>query len=178
MTLIDVHNHFYPPAYLEALRTGPTAARLSNDREGNPVIGYPGDFNVVVRGHRDIAFREAELVRAGVDRQVLTLTTPGTHIEPPARAAELARVVNDAFADIGRTRGTRFTALATLPLNDPPAAARELERAVTTLGLRGAMLFGNVNGVPLDDARFDPLYEVADALAAILYFHPTTLCLN
>jgi aminocarboxymuconate-semialdehyde decarboxylase len=104
---------------------------------------------------------------------VLTLTTPGTHIEPPARAVELARIVNDAFAEIGHSHGERFTALATLPLNDPPAAARELERAVTTLGLRGAMLFGNVNGVPLADTRFEPVYEVANALEAILYIHPT-----
>ena len=42
MTLIDVHNHFYPPAYLEALRAGPTAAKIWTDREHNPVIGYPG----------------------------------------------------------------------------------------------------------------------------------------
>jgi aminocarboxymuconate-semialdehyde decarboxylase len=173
VTLIDVHNHFYPSAYLDALRAGPTQARIWTDREHNPVIGYPGDFNVVVRGHRDIRFRAEELARAGVDRQVLTLTTPGTHIEPPARAVELARIVNDAFAEIEHSQGERFTALATLPLNDPPAAARELERAVTTLGLRGAMLFGNVNGVPLADARFEPVYEVANALEAILYIHPT-----
>jgi hypothetical protein len=57
VTLIDVHNHFYPSAYLDALRAGPTEARIWTDREHNPVIGYPGDFNVVVRGHRDIRFR-------------------------------------------------------------------------------------------------------------------------
>jgi aminocarboxymuconate-semialdehyde decarboxylase len=173
VTIIDFHNHFYPPEYLEALRTGPTAARVWTDVEGNPVIGYPGDFNVAVRGHRDIAYRADVLERAGVDRQVLTLTTPGTHIEAPARAAALAQVVNDAFAKIALARGDRFTALATLPLNDPAAAARELARAVRTLGLRGAMLFGNVNGIPLADERLWPVYEQADDLEAVLYIHPT-----
>ncbi len=89
MTIIDFHNHFYPPEYLEALRRGPTSARIWTDDDGNPVIGYPGDYNIVVPGHRDIAYRETVLAQAGVDRQVLTFTTPGTHIEPPDRAVAL-----------------------------------------------------------------------------------------
>ncbi len=170
--IIDFHNHYYPPEYLDALRKGPTAVQLSTDDEGNPVIGYPGDYNVAVRGHRDIAYRDEVLAREGVDMQVLTLTTPGTHIESPPRAVALARLVNDAFAAVVRSRTRRFTALATLPLNDPAASAAELERAVTQLGLRGAMLFSNVNGVALADRRFWSLYERADALDAVLYIHP------
>ena len=146
--------------------------QLSTDDEGNPVIGYPGDYNVAVRGHRDIAYRDEVLAREGVDMQVLTLTTPGTHIESPPRAVALARLVNDAFAAVVRSRTKRFTALATLPLNDPVASAAELERAVTQLGVRGAMLFSNVNGIALADRRFWTLYERADALEAVLYIHP------
>jgi len=170
--IIDFHNHYYPPEYLDALRKGPTAVQLSTDDEGNPVIGYPGDYNIAVRGHRDIAYRDEVLAREGVDMQVLTLTTPGTHIESPPRAVALARLVNDAFAAVVRSRTKRFTALATLPLNDPAASAAELERAVTQLGLRGAMLFSNVNGIALADRRFWTLYERADALEAVLYIHP------
>lgn len=171
--IIDFHNHYYPPEYLDALRTGPTTARVWTDDEGNPVIGYPGDYNVAVRGHRDIAYRDDVLARAGVDMQVLTFTTPGTHIETPERAVRLARLVNDALADVTRSRGRRFTALATLPLNDPEASAAELERAMGSLGFKGAMLFSNVNGAALADQRFWPLYERADALGAVLYVHPT-----
>jgi aminocarboxymuconate-semialdehyde decarboxylase len=107
-----------------------------------------------------------------VDLQVLTLTTPGTHVETPVRAVRLARLVNDAFARIARDR-PRFTSLATLPLNDPAASADELERAVTQLGMRGAMVFGNINGVPLADDRFIPVWERADALGAVIHIHPT-----
>ncbi|HEV8264723.1 MAG TPA: amidohydrolase family protein [Gemmatimonadales bacterium] len=171
--IIDFHNHYYPPEYLEALRLGPTAAKVWTDGEGNPVIGYPGDYNVVVRGHRDIAYRDDVLAREGVDRQVLSFTTPGTHIESPARAVQLARLVNDAFAAVVRARGTRFTALATLPLNDPRASTAELDRVMGELGMKGAMLFSNVNGVALADERFWPLYEMADRLGAVLYIHPT-----
>ena len=173
MKVIDFHNHFYPPEYLEALRTGPTTVKVWTDDDGNPVLGYPGDYNVAVRGHRDIAYREGVLVSEGVDMQVLTFTTPGTHVETPARAVALARLVNDALARLVRERATRFTALATLPLNDPAAATAELERAMTHLGFRGAMLFGNVNGIALADARFEPLYRAADRLGAVLYIHPT-----
>jgi aminocarboxymuconate-semialdehyde decarboxylase len=172
MKVIDFHNHFYPPAYLDALRQGGSAIRVTVDAAGNPVLHYPGDYNVAVRVHRDIAFREEEITRAGVDMQVLTFTSPGTHVEQPARAAALARLVNDTFATIVRARPERFTALATLPLNDVPASVHELERAVQELGLAGAMLFSNVNGLALADKSFWPLYERANALGAVLYIHP------
>jgi len=173
MPVIDFHNHFYPPPYLDALRAGRSNVRVVVDADGNPVLHYPGDYNVAVAGHRDIAYREQVLEREGVDLQVLTLTTPGTHVEAPSRAVELARLVNDALAGVARERRAHFTALATLPLNDPAASVTELRRAMLDLGLRGAMLFSNVNGVALADARFRPLYEAADELEAVLFIHPT-----
>jgi aminocarboxymuconate-semialdehyde decarboxylase len=172
--VVDVHNHFYPPEYLDALRSGGSVVRVTTDREGNPLLHYPGDYNVAVRGHRDIAYRQEVLEREGVTTQVLTLTTPGTHVESPERAAELARLVNDAFARIVADRAPRFAALATLPLNDPRASVAELRRAVEELRLPGAMLFSNVNGVALSDERFWPLYEAADGFGAVLHIHPTS----
>jgi aminocarboxymuconate-semialdehyde decarboxylase len=127
-----------------------------------------------VPGHRDIDYREQVLAEYGVNTQVLTLTTPGTHVETPARAARLAALVNDAFAGVVQARRGRFTALATLPLNDPEASVGELRRACRDLGLPGAMLFSNVNGTGLDDRRFWPLYEAADEMGAVLYVHPTS----
>lgn len=173
MAVVDFHNHFYPPEYLQAIQTGPSDVKVTFDADKNPVLHYPGDYNIAVRGHRDIAFRETVVARAGVTIQVLSLTTPGTHMETPARAAALAQIVNDALASIARDRPSRFTALATLPLNDPVASAKELERAVGTLGMRGAMLFGNVNGTALSDQRYWPLYEVANSHQAVLFIHPT-----
>jgi aminocarboxymuconate-semialdehyde decarboxylase len=174
MRVVDVHNHFYPPEYLDALRSGGSVVRVTTDREGNPLLHYPGDYNVAVRGHRDIEYRQEVLEHDGVTTQVLTLTTPGTHVESTTRAIELARLVNDAFARIVADRAPRFAALATLPLNDPRASAVELRRAVEALRLPGAMLFSNVNGVALSDERFWPLYEVADGLGAVLHIHPTS----
>jgi aminocarboxymuconate-semialdehyde decarboxylase len=173
MRIVDVHNHFYPPAYVDALRAGESAITVRVDAEGNPEVHYPGDYNVLVPGHRDIAHRAEVLEREGVDTQVISLTTPGTHVETPARAARYASLVNDAFARVVADYRGRFAAYATLPLNDPAASVAELRRAVEQLGFRGAMLFSNVNGVPLADARYWPLYEAADALGVVLHIHPT-----
>ena len=174
MRVVDVHNHFYPPEYLDALRSGGSVVRVTTDKESNPLLHYPGDYNVAVRGHRDIAYRAEVLEREGVTTQVLTLTTPGTHVESPARARELAQLVNDAFARVVEERAPRFAALATLPLNDPRGAVAELRRAVEELRLPGAMLFSNVSGVALSDERFWPLYETANELGAVLHIHPTS----
>ncbi len=173
MAIVDFHNHYYPPAYLDALERGPSAVRVTRDAAGNPCVHYPGDYNVCVPGHRDIDYREQVLRDAGVDTQVITLTTPGTHVEEPATAVRLATLVNDAFAKVVADKRGRFVALATLPLNDPAASVTELRRCMTQLGFRGAMLFSNVNGTPLYDARFTRLYEVANELEAVLYIHPT-----
>ena len=172
--IIDVHNHFYPPEYLDALRSGKSVVRVTTDATGNPHIHYPGDYNVAVVGHRDIAYRQGVLEKAGVDAQVITLTTPGTHVESAEYARTLASLVNDAFARIVADRGPRFAALATLPLNDPAASVTELTRAMDELRLPGAMLFSNVNGVALADKRFWPLYELANDRKAVLHIHPTS----
>ncbi|MGH7598720.1 MAG: amidohydrolase family protein, partial [bacterium] len=107
-----------------------------------------------------------------IDKQILTFTSPGTHIESPARAAALAQMVNEALAKIKEERRDRFTALATLPLNNPEASAKEFERATAELGFKGVMLFSNVNGIALSDERFWPLYERANELSAVFYIHP------
>jgi aminocarboxymuconate-semialdehyde decarboxylase len=172
---VDFHNHFYPPEYVAALGSSAfgSSVRVTHDAEGNPCLHYPGDYNILVRGHRDIEYRQRVLDEHGVAMQVLTLTTPGVHVETPNVAVALARMVNDAFAKIVRERPTRFAALATLPLNDPLEAARELRRSMTELAMPGAMVFSNVNHIALSDSRYEPLWRQADDLGAVIYIHPT-----
>jgi aminocarboxymuconate-semialdehyde decarboxylase len=172
MRIIDVHNHFYPAEYIEAVRRGPSAITVTTDEHGNPVFHSPGDKNYLVPGHRDLAYRRRVLDEAGVAVQVISLTAPGTLIEAPERSVPLARVVNDAFARIRDGDGDRFLPLGTLPLNDPDGAVEELERAVG-LGFKGFLVFGNVNGVPLADRRFWPLYQRASDRGLVFYIHPT-----
>lgn len=173
MPIIDFHDHYYPPEYIKALEQGPSAVRITYDKEGNPCLHYPGDYNVAVPGHRDIDYRERVLKEKGIDTQVITLTTPGTHIEEPATALRLARLVNDCFARVVADKKGRFVALATLPLCDPAASVAELRRSMEQLGFRGAMVFSNINGAALSDQRFWKLWETANDLGAVVHIHPT-----
>ena len=173
MKIIDFHNHFYPPEYLEAIQTGPSNVEVTFDSDNNPLLHYPGDYNIVVRGHRDIEYRAEVLEKTGVDKQILSFTTPGTHVESPERSVDLARLVNDSLSKIMKEREERFSALATLPLNDPEASVAEMERAFNELGFKGVMFHSNVNGIALSDQRFWPLYEKAHDLNAVLYIHPS-----
>ena len=172
MMIIDFHNHYYPPRYLDAVKAGPSNIKVTFDSEDNPVLHYPGDYNIIVPAHRDIEIREAALDAAGISRQVLTFTSPGTHIESPERAVALARLVNDGLAKIVAERPQRFTALATLPQNHAVACLEEFDRATNDLGFKGFMLFSNVNGVALSDERYWPLYERASEAKSVLYIHP------
>ena len=172
--IIDFHNHFYPGAYIEELKREKGYASVSTDPQGRLLIHYTGDYNVVVGPHVDIEHRLRDMDRNGIDMQVLTLTTPGVERETPERGVKLARRTNDGFAEIIEDHPDRFTALATLPLQDPEAAVEELERAVTELGLKGAMLLSNVNGKPLDAEEFGPVLEKAVKLDVPLYIHPTS----
>lgn len=170
--VIDVHSHYWAPAYLDALRASGDIP-ITTDANGTVRIHYPGNVSTVVRGHSDLDFRAQLLDEHGIDLQVLSFSNPGTQVQPPPAAVAGARMFNDALAAAVAERPSRFAALGTLPLNDPGASARELERVVAELGMRGALILSNVDGVPLSDARFWPLYETADALGAVMFIHPT-----
>jgi aminocarboxymuconate-semialdehyde decarboxylase len=169
--IIDVHNHYYPPEFIAAIRKGPSKYVVWDDEEGNPVLESPGDKNFVVRGHRDIAYREEVIGKAGIDMQVITLTAPGTTMEVHDRSAYLASLVNDALAKIRHDRPKHFTSLATLPLDDAAASVRELDRAMDA-GFPGCMVYASVNGSALHDRRYWPLWERASERRAVVHIHP------
>lgn len=171
---IDCHNHFYPDAYIQELKREKGYASVSTDDQGRLLIHYTGDYNVVVGPHIDIEHRLKDMDRNDIDMMVLTLTTPGVERENAERGVRLAKLTNDGFAEIIEKYPDRFTALATLPLQDPVAAVEELERSVSELGLRGAMMLSNVNGKPLDAPEFLPVYEKAVKLDVPMYIHPTS----
>ena len=173
VAIIDFHNHVYPPEYVEEIQAGPSAYKVTFDSDNNPVLHSPGDYNILVPGHRWMDVRGAVLEKVGVDKQIISFTAPGTLIETPERSIELSRMVNELFADIQNEHGDRFVALGTLPLNNSDASVEELERAICELGLKGVTLFSNVNGTALSDRRFWSLYEKANELEVVFFIHPT-----
>lgn len=116
--------------------------------------------------------RIALMDEAGVDVQVLSLTTPGLHNLAADESVALARRTNDLIAATVARRPDRFQGFAALPMPAPDAAPRELERAVRDLGLKGAMLSGRTRDKHLDHPDFRPLFEAAAALDVPVFIHP------
>jgi predicted TIM-barrel fold metal-dependent hydrolase len=116
--------------------------------------------------------RIKEMDEAGIDVQVLSHGAPSAQRLDPASAVRLAPPAHDRLHEVVRARPNRFAAFATLPTADPVAAADELERSVAELGFKGAMVHGQTNGLFLDDRRFWPIFERAEALDVPLYLHP------
>ncbi len=116
--------------------------------------------------------RIGEMDAAGIDVQVMSHCPPGAQGFDAGEAATLAAGVNDRLFDFVSAKPDRFAAFATLPTPDPDAAALELERCIEKLGFKGAMVHGLTNGLFLDDHRFWPIFERAEALDVPIYLHP------
>jgi predicted TIM-barrel fold metal-dependent hydrolase len=116
--------------------------------------------------------RLKEMDEAGIDLQILSHGAPSAQKLTGADAVELTRRVNDRLNAVVVANPKRFAAFAALPTSDPKAAADELERTVK-LGFKGAMIHGLANGVFLDDKRFWPIFERAQALDVPIYLHPS-----
>src|SRR5580700_10422553 len=120
------------------------------------------------------ALRIAEMDAAGIDLQVISHVEPATQNFEPAEAIRLAAAANDQLHAAIRAHPTRFAGFAALPTPDPGAAAHELERAVTQLGFKGAMVHGLTCGAFLDEKQFWPILDTAQRLDVPIYLHPAT----
>jgi uncharacterized protein len=130
----------------------------------------PGE--VEERLHEVGARRIAAMDEAGLDVQVISLAPPGLYNLPPDEAIRLQVETNDRIAELVNLHPDRFQGFATLASPAPAAAAEELERAVTKLGLNGALLFGRTGERNLDHVDNWPIFEAAASLHAPLYIHP------
>jgi predicted TIM-barrel fold metal-dependent hydrolase len=156
--VIALEEHFHHPdvaatyAALDANRAPPLVQRLEDLGE----------------------LRIKEMDAAGIDLQVISHGAPAMQkTTDAATAVRLARVANDRLHGAVRAHPDRFAGFAALPTPDPKAAADELERAVTDLGFKGAMIHGLTNGRFHDEKEFWPIFERAQALDVPIYFHPS-----
>jgi predicted TIM-barrel fold metal-dependent hydrolase len=119
------------------------------------------------------ALRLKEMDEAGIDLQILSHGAPATQRVDAETAVPLARGANDRLHEVVQKNRGRFEGFAVLPTANPKAAADELERAVTRLGFKGAMIHGLTNDLFIDDKRFWPIFERAQALDVPIYLHPS-----
>jgi 5-carboxyvanillate decarboxylase len=124
-------------------------------------------------GLSDIAeHRLPQMDALGIDMHLLSLTAPGVQMFDADTATDLAALANDRMADICAQHPTRFAGLASFAPHSPNRAAREIERAMTTLKLNGLIVNSHTNGEYFDDPKFWPALEAAEALDACIYIHP------
>jgi aminocarboxymuconate-semialdehyde decarboxylase len=182
---IDLHTHILPREWpdLDANYGYPGFVRLDHYQPccARMMIG-DRVFREITDNVWEPARRLEEMDRADVSMQVLsTVPVMFSYWAKPADALDLSRRLNDHIAEVVRANPTRFTGLATIPLQDSDLAARELERCVRDLGLRGAQIgthvdanqhFGRIDTLNLDNAALQPVWSAAEQLDAAIFVHP------
>jgi len=160
--IVDIFSHFVPRSIVETLKrlTGEPYPHVL-ERSGDSEYAHVYDLDCRIRA----------LDRMGMDIQVVTLPETVSLPRPDTEVA-LCTVVNDALAEVEAKSAGRVLGAANLPVSDPAAAVRELERAVEELGLRAVQLFSHVRGRPLDDAGLDPLFERLQRRGVAVLMHP------
>lgn len=118
--------------------------------------------------------RLADMDATGISMQILGITAPGVQVFKPDEAVALAASANDELAEACRRHPDRFAGLATIAPQAPAKAAEELSRAVTQLGLKGAMINSHTGGEYLDDQKYWDIFEAAQSLGVPIYIHPVT----
>ena len=164
MKSIDIHAHISPEGYIRALEAG-------EDWYG--ITAFANDFHLSVpRTMWTPEQRLTDMDSLGVDVHVLSTNAVFyCYDRDAATVAAMDRECNDYVAQLTQDHPARFAGLANLPMQDVGAAAAELERAMTQLGLKGAMIDDQVNGKTYDDPEFYPLWEVAEQTGAVILIH-------
>ena len=165
MKLIGLEEHFLTPELAQALdalppEQGDDLMRLFQQSPANERLLDLGEGRL----------RQMDLM--GLDKMVLSITSPGTQLLPPGPAVALARQANDRLAAAIKAHPDRYAGWATLPTPDPAAAVAELQRGVQELGLCGALLHGRTGEQYLDHPAYRPLLAEAARLSVPIYLHP------
>ena len=165
MRTITLEEHFATPGFLDGPgRDLKEQAEKFNNARAIKLISQLCDLG---------DNRVAEMDAAGIDMQVVSLTSPGTEQLEAAAAMAMASETNDFVAAAMKRHPTRFSGFASLPTAAPDKAAQELQRRVGEQKFAGAVINGHRRGRYLDDKFFWPILESAEALGAPIYLHPT-----
>ena len=166
MRVIAIEEHFLTPLYREKVAANEYRNFYLTSRGqqmGHDIIEQNMDLG---------ATRLAQMDAHGVDLQVLSFGSPGPQAFGADVAIPMARDANDRLHAAVKAHPTRFAGFAALPTAEPRAAVAELERCVTTLGFKGAMIHGHQRGEFLDAKKYWPIWERAEALGVPVYLHP------
>ncbi len=166
----DCQSHIYVPeliALMEKRKTSPNVYRKGAD----VYIVVEKWTRKLQPRHTDLNAKLADMDAAGIGMTALSINDPGPELFG-ADGVAVAKLVNDFIADAARRYPTRFIGLCVLPLQDPDASLTELERCVKKLGMKGILLYSNLDGKFPDEPQYRPLFAAAEALNVPILLHP------
>jgi aminocarboxymuconate-semialdehyde decarboxylase len=168
MLRIDVHAHMIPAPFVQGdeVHFPLAGSGETHTLPLRPMNNFPDDSIY------SIERRLRDMDAQGIDMHVISLQPMFADALPVDRAIRVCRGINNAFAQVVAANPQRFLALANLPMQSPEDAARELERAVRELGLRGAEICSQIAGKNLDDASLAPFFAKAQELDVPIFIHP------
>jgi 5-carboxyvanillate decarboxylase len=168
---IATEEAFATPEQVEALR-----ALVASSREYDPdtfLANMQTDGGVISRRLLDLGEERLSIMDAsGVSMAVLAMTSTGVQQFAADAAVRIAETGNDRLAETIRRHPDRYAGLATIPVQDPKRAVREMERAIATLKLNGVMINSHTHGEYLDEEKYRPILEAAAGLDTTIYIHP------
>lgn len=169
----DLHTHFYPPIYFDKIRELPSEFSFDKSPSGQTIITYRGArFFGVTPPMTDVAKRLEDMDRVGIDVEVVSLSTPNVFFADAQHQPEIARMVNDAYAELAATHPTRFKGFASIPMDAPDEALKELHRAIDDLKMNGVILLSNIGGKPLTSPEYRQFFAEANRMKLCILLHP------
>jgi aminocarboxymuconate-semialdehyde decarboxylase len=158
---LDVFNHIFPVPFFEWMQ--------DNIADKGPIKRW---LNVPVL--YDVDKRLKMMETFGEYQQILSLSAPTIEfLAPPDKSPEVARLANDGMAALCQQHPDRFPSfIASMPMNNPDAAVKEIDRAINELGACGIQIFSNVNGEPLDLPKYFQIFERMAQIDRPIFLHP------
>jgi aminocarboxymuconate-semialdehyde decarboxylase len=174
MTLkFDLHTHFYTQDYFDRIRDLPSEFSFDKSPTGQTIITFRGArFFGVTPAMTDVAKRIEDMDRVGIDVEVVSLSTPNVFFTDAKHQPDVARMINDSYASLISAHPTRFKGFASIPLDAPDEALKELHRAIDELQLNGVVLLSNIGGKPLTSPEYRPFFEEANRMGLCIFLHP------
>lgn len=170
---IDLHTHYYPPVYFDRIREIPSEFSFGKSPSGQTIITYrSARFFGITSAMTDVAKRLEDMDRVGIDVEVVSLSTPNLFFADAQHQPEIARMVNDAYAELRAQHPTRFKAFASIPMDALDAALKELHRAIDDLKMNGVILLSNIGGNALTSPQYREFFAEANRMKLCILLHP------
>jgi aminocarboxymuconate-semialdehyde decarboxylase len=170
---LDLHTHYYPGIFFDKIKELSSDFSFDTDPTGRTIIKLKGArFFGITPPMTNPEKRIEDMDRVGIDVEVLSLSTPNVYFTDAEHQPAVARMANDGYAELIAKYPKRFKGFASIPMDAPDEALKELERALDELKLNGVILLSNLRGRPLTSPEYRPFLEEANRRKLCIFIHP------